>query len=539
MMLARSLIPAFATAVLLTTAVSARASELPSHVDIRADHISFFPYQNETLLAAEGHVVVHEGTRTIAGDALRYDVMKNKLLVTGNVRVVNRARDLRAAAYALDMPSGDAEVLRIADVPATYALHDDDLAGGTEGPPPKDAFTQLDIDGVRPYIRSRHAIVTPGAGVRMSPADFPTPVGPAVRLPTFLYTIVQNRNIAQTSLPGSTFDQPFNLTGSPGSLLAAHVRYDSYYGPTIGFDERLVDGDRSYAVVSVIPFRDRTINAIAFEAIRPGMQQTFSINHTFGPYPYTSATYKLQDTGRLTTQTFQTDLNGTSNDIGFDLATIPHDVGHYFNYNAHVGYSYNHTFDGYPIADDFRKILGGTVQAPSFALAGTSFDERYDYTYTAYDYPHQLSDGTATFRLSHTYRRLLLTGSVSFEQTDDRFRDPAVAAEALGLPDPTTNYYAPDGTLFPGYFAFAGLSTYRTYQASATFKGPADNQTQFTLVHTADFPQYHGFGRPPLTATLDVTRRISPLLRIELARSYTFGWDGRYLSPQYSLSISP
>jgi hypothetical protein len=539
MKLSQSLVPVFASAVLGTTVVCARASELPSHVDVRADHVSFFPYQNATLLAAEGHVVVHEGTRTIRGDALRYDVIKNTLLVTGNVRVVNRTRDLIAAAYALDMPSGNAEVLRIADVPATYAVHDDDLAAGTEGPPPKDVFAQLDIDGVRPYIRSRHAIVTPGAGVRMSPADFPTPVGPAVRLPTFLYTIVQNRNITQTSLPGSTFDQPLNLTGSPGSLLAAHLRYDSYYGPTIGFDERLVNGDRSYAVVSLIPFRDRTINAIAFEAIRPGMQQMVYFNHTFGPYPYTSATYKLQNTDKYTTQTFQTDLSGTNNDIGFDLATISHDVGHYFTYSAHAGYSYNHTFDGFPVADDFRKILGGTVQAPSFALAGTSFDERYDYTYTAYDYPHQLSDGTATFRVSRNYNHALFAGSVSFEQTDDRFRDPAVAAEALGLPDPTTNYYAPDGTLFPGYFAFAGLSTYRTYQGSVTLRGSGDNQTIFTLAHTADFPQYHGFGRPPLTATLDVTRRISPLLRIELARSYTFGWDGRYLSPQYSLSISP
>jgi hypothetical protein len=538
-MTARALVPVLVAAALIGTAAFARASELPSHVDVRADRVSFFPYQNETLLSAEGHVVVHEGSRTIQGDALRYDVINNKLLVTGKVRIVNGTRDLIAAAYALDLPSGNAEVLRIADVPATYAVHDDDLAGGTEGPPPTDAFKQLDIDGVTPYIRSRHAIVTPGAGVRMSPADFPTPAGPAVRLPTFLYTIVQNRNITQTSLPGSTFDQPFNLVGSPGSLLAAHVRYDSYYGPTIGFDERLVDADKSYAVVSVIPFRDRTINAIAFEAIRPGLQQTFSINHTFGPYPYTSATYRLQNTSKLTTQTFQTDLNGTSNDIGLDLATISHDVGHYFTYNAHVGYSYDHTLYGFPVENDFRKILGGTVQAPSFALDGTSFDERYDYSYTAYDYPHQLSDGTATFRVSRNVRRVLLTGSVSFEQTDDRYRDPEVSAEALGLPDPTTAYYAPDGTLYPGYFAFAGLSTYRTYQASATFNGPGDNRTQFTLVHTADFPQYHGFGRPPYTATLDVTRRISQQLRIELARSYTFGWDGRYLSPQYSLSISP
>ena len=526
-------------AALIATTASARASELPSHVDVRADRVAFFPYANETLLSAEGHVVIHAGARTISADAMRYDLIGNKLLVTGNVRVQNRSTALGAEAYALDLPSGNAEVLDIQDVPKTYSIHDDDSATAKEGPPPKDAFAQPDIDGAKPYIRSRHAIVTPGAGLRMTPADFPTPVGRAVRLPTFLYTITQNSNISHTSLPGSTFDQPLNLTTSPGSLLAAHLRYDSYYGPTVGFDERLVDRDKSYAVVSLVPLRDRRIDATAFEAIRPGMQQTLKFEHTIGPYPFTSISYRLQDTGKLTTQTFQTDLNGPNNDIGFDVATIQHDIGHYIGYQAHVGYSYNHNFESYPVADDFRKVIGTSLYAPSFAYRGTTFDEQYLYTYTAYDYPHQLSDGTLLFRVGHTFRNAIFTGSTSFEQVDDRFRDTSVTVRALGLPDPTTDYNAPDGTYYPGYFAFAGLSTYRTYQGSATFGVHGDNRTQFTLIYTHDFPQYHGLGRPPLTATIDVTRRILPTLRIEVARSYTFGWDGRYLSPQYSFSISP
>jgi lipopolysaccharide export system protein LptA len=525
-------------AALLATATRARASELPSRVDIRADRIAFYPYQNQTLLAAEGHVTIREGSRTLSADSMRYDIINNKLLLTGNVHVANRKRDLDAAAYALDLKSGSAEVLKLDDVPATYAVHDDDEASAVEGAPPKDAFAQLDIDGVRPYIKSRHAIVTPGAGLRMTPADFPTPAGPSMRLPTFLYTIVQNTNITRSSLPGSTFDQPLNLTTSPGSLLAAHLRYDSTYGPTLGFDERLVDNNKSYFVASVLPLRDKQIDAIGFESIRPGLQQTINVEHTIGLYPFTSISYKLQDTGRYTTQTFQTDLNNADNDLGFNVSTIQHDVGHLFTYQLNTGYSYNHNYEAYPVANDFRKTIGGYAYLPTQHFMGTTFDEEYNYTYTAYDYPHQLSDGTLTLKTGHRYKNIQLTGTVSFEQTDDRFRSPAVAMEALGLPDPTTDYHAPDGTYYPGFFAFAGLSTYRTYSGSATFNGRGDNRVVFTLTHTDDFPQFHGYGRPPLTATLDVTRRISQLLRVEVSRSYTFGWDRLYLSPQYYFAVS-
>lgn len=526
-------------AALITTAASARASELPSRVDVRADRLSFYPYQNQTLLAGEGHVTVREGARTIEGDTLRYDVINNKVLVTGNVKVRDRARVIAAEAYALDLPSGNAEVLQIGDVPTTFSIHDDDATTAKEGPPSKDAFAQIDIDNAKPYIKSKHAIVTPGAGLRMSPADFPTPIGPAMRLPTFLYTLVQNNNIAQTSLPGSTFDQPLNLTSSPGSVLAAHLRYDSYYGPTIGFDEHLVNGDKSYAVISAVPFRNRQVDLLAYEQIRSGLQQTLNLTHTIGQYPYNNVAYKLQNTGRSETLTFQSTLSNADNSVGLDLATISHDVGHYFTYQMHTGYSYNHNYEAYPEANDFRTTFGANLSAPSVNIKGTTFDERYLYNYTAYDYPHQLTDSTAYFGASHQFPNISLTGNVQFEQTDDRFRDVDVTDRALGLPDPTTDYLAPDGTYYPGYFAYAGLSTLRQYQSSATFGTHGDNKTIVTMTYTHDFPQFHGYGRPPLTAQLEIVRRITPTIRIDVGRSYTFGWDGRYLSPQYTFSISP
>jgi hypothetical protein len=65
-----------------------------------------------------------------------------------------------------------------------------------------------------------------------------------------------------------------------------------------------------------------------------------------------------------------------------------------------------------------------------------------------------------------------------------------------------------------------------------------ENSVQAFLTHTRDFPQYHGYGRAPLFATLDVTQRLGSTLRVDLARSYAFGWNRQYLT-QWSLGISP
>jgi hypothetical protein len=83
------------------------------------------------------------------------------------------------------------------------------------------------------------------------------------------------------------------------------------------------------------------------------------------------------------------------------------------------------------------------------------------------------------------------------------------------------------------------LSTYRSYELQTTVNGRGDNRVQFTFYYDHDFPQYQGYGRAPFQASIDIVRRITPSLRIEVGRTYSFGWDGQYLSPQYTFAISP
>jgi hypothetical protein len=528
-------------AVPLTFALgSVPAYGAPLKLDIRADDVSFYPYANETLIGARGHVIVKIGTRTIAGGALRLDLIKNRLTMTDDVRVTRGRGELRGNAYSLDLRTGNVTLMRLDPVPATFAVRGDDFVSAVETPAAAGLFEAVDLDGQRPYMRSHHAIVSPNGAVRMSPAEFPTAAGPVVTLPTYVYTLIQNQYISQSAAPAASFDQPFALAGTPNSLTAANLRYDAQNGVTLGLDEHLVDGQKAYVATSILPFRNRQFDITAFDVIRKGLQQTFTATKTFGPYSTTDTAYRLQESGALLIETLTASQFNASNTAEFDVSTYAHDVGRYFSYQVHSGYGYDHDYGGYPVANAFHTGAGGFVSSPTVKVFGSSVNAKYDYSLTQYDYPHEVTDGSVTFTLGRTLRRGINTvATVQFEQNDNRYRNVATGVVALGLPGPSSPYFAPDGTIYPGYYAFSGLNTYRTYELATTFQGRGDNRIEVTLTHTRDFPQFHGLGRPPLDLNVDVKERLTPSLAAEIARSYNFGWGGQYLSPEYYFAISP
>jgi hypothetical protein len=534
MMVFRTLV--IVAVALVTSAGIASAERLPSKVDVRGDRLSFFPYTNQTLLSGEGNVVVRTGTRTISCDQLRWDLQKNRLTATGHVHVTGGGTPLDGAVYVRDLTNGDGFLMTVDPIPTTFALHDDDLRTASESPAPAGLFDAVDLDGQRPYMRSRHAIVTPGAAVRMLPAEFPTGAGPSVTIPTYLYTLVQNQFISYSAAPGASFDQPYSLFGSPNSLTAANLRYDSYNGVT----EHLVDRDRAYLVTSVLPFRDRQFDLLAYQVIRPGLQQSVTASHTFGANPQNIVTYKLQESGKLLTQTLLLDNFTASNSAEFDLGTYEHDIKHIFGYQFRASYGYDHIYGGYPYSNDFRLGIDGIFLAPPVTVGGVSLTGKYEYSVTGYDYPHEVTTGTTTVSAARQFRHGIgLFAQATIEQNDNRFRNLAVGRFALGLPQIGTPFLLFDGAPYLGYYAYAGLNTYRSYEMQGTFKGRGDNQIQLTFYYNHDFPQFDGFGRPPYFATIDIVRRITPSLRVEVGRSYSFGWAGQYLSPQYTLGISP
>jgi len=536
----RGLVVAALGAVLVVLGFGTARAALPQRVDLRADEIGLYPLADGTpLLAADGHVIVRAGERTIAADGVRFNLKSNTLVATGAVHVTSGARTLRAAAYALDLKTATANVLTLGASPETVTVVNDDLKTAVEEPAPPAAFTVADVSTGKPFLRTRHAVVTPNANVRLTPAEVPTGPGPYVPTPSYLYTFAPT-NFSQSALPAATFDQPYPLFGTANSLAAGHLRYDNQNGATLGFDEHLVDGNRAYAVASILPFRGKTLNLNAFEQLAPGLTQTLGGYHQYGSYNVNFLNYSMQWTSPSSRTTLSAFQLGSSNSATLTLSTLDHFIAPLFTYKLQVGYGYDHTPGQIPFTNDFRVSTYGYVASPNVRLPlGIDTSAKYEYTVTAYDFPHEFTDGAATITLSRRVNRSLsFLGQLRFEQIANHYRDNA--AHYLGLPNPALPYFAPDGTIYPGYFAYAGISTYRAYSLQTTWRPRGgENAVQLYLYRYDDFPQFHGFGRPPYYATLDVTQRLGSTLRLELARSYAFGWGGTRFVPQYSVSISP
>lgn len=530
---------ALAVALVLGSAALAVAAT-SQHIDLRADTIGLYPLgDGSALLAADGHVVVRGGERTIVADAVRFDLRKNRLIASGNVSITNGAHAFGGAAYALDLVSGKATLLQLDPLPKTTSLRDDDLAGGVEAPAPPGTFAALDLTGSRPYMRTRHAFVSQNANVRLTPAEISTGPGPYFVTPSYLFTFAPT-NFSQSSLPASTFDQPYPLIGTANSLTSGHLRYDSQNGPTLAFDEHLVQGNTAYAVASILPLRGKRIDLNAFSQIAPGVTQSIGGFHQYGLFTNNFLQYNTQWTSPSSRLSFAAQQFDSSNSAGFTLSTLDHFIAPLLTYKLQVGYAYDHTPGQVPFNNDFRITTYGYVASPNVRLPlGVDASLKYEYSIVKYDFPHEVTSGTATLTLSRRVNRSLsFVGFVSVQESANRYRDNA--AQLLFLPNPTQPYFAPDGTPYPGFFAFSGISTFRTYSLQTTWRPRGgENSVQLYLTRSNDFPQFGGFGRPPYYATLDVTQRLGNTFRLDVARSYAFGWNGQHFVPQYSISISP
>ncbi len=534
---------ALAFAALCCRALPAQAAPLPPRIDVRAGSIGLFLMSDgATLLDASGKVVLRDRVRTIDADAMRFNLKANTLVAMGNVVVTGAAGRIVGDAYALDLKSGEAHVLRLGgDLPQMLAVRDDDLNSEKEAPAPPSAFALIDLGGLKPFLRTRHAVITPNVNVRLTPAEVPTGPGPYIPTPSYLYTFAPT-NFSQTALPYETFDQPYPLFGTANSLTAGHFLYSSSNGPTIGLDEHLVDSNRAYAVASILPLRGKQINLNAFEQLEPGLTQSFNGYHIYGVSTTNYDQYQLQWTSPSSRTTLSAYQLGTSNSAQLTLGSIEHAIPHLFTYRAQATYGYDHFPGQIPFTNDFRIGTDEYVSTPKVVLPlkiGASV--KYEYAITEYDFPHEVTSGTTTVTLSRAANRSLsFLGTISLQQIANHYRDQQQLALNLDLPNPAFPYYAPDGTPYPGFFAYSGINTYRTYALQTTWRPHGgENALQVYYTHTDDFPQFHGYGPPPNSVTLDVTERVGATLRLEVARTYTFGWGGQYFVPGFSISISP
>jgi len=510
---------------------AARAA-LPSRVDVRAHAIGLY-YGASPVVAADGAVVAHVGGRIIHSDALRYDLQHNRVVASGHVIVAANNSELRAAAYALDLASGDATALSLDGLlPQATVYHGNDSLG-TVAPPAGNVFDVADFTAEKPLVRGPHAVIVPNANVRFTPARVLTEIGGSVPSPTYLFTFATNPSFAQQSLPGSTFDQPYGLYGTQNALYALHFMYDSTSGAGVGIDAHLVDRSKSYLVASVLPMTSGgRLDLVAFEQMTPALSQQVIGSHQVG---FNTLQYQLLHNEFASVSSLTLVQANGFQSADLRISSLSHLIPHLFSYKFGAGIGYDHQNGMLPLSSDGRTTLSGLFTTPSLhGPLATSFTSSLSLAQTLYNYPRETGTAVLTnFFSKQVARSIRLIGQIQFAQIYDRYR----YNQSFFYPPQTI--VLPDGSIYYGYAAFNGASTTRTYSIGGTYSPNPDFNLQLTVTHNHDFPQFDGFGNPPYSLGFDVRVRPRGGPSIEFGRAYIFNWGEKRWSPGYILSIAP
>src|SRR6185312_6470444 len=125
---------------------------------------------------------------------------------------------------------------------------------------------------------------------------------------------------------------------------------------------------------------------------------------------------------------------------------------------------------------------------------GTRLGLTADVSRTWYDFPHHRDALSGSAVLSkNVSKQLTLIGAYSASYSYDVY--PGL--QALFFPIPQTAIIAPDGTPLLGLNPFTGATMLRGYTLDIGYTPAPNTSVRMTAAYATDFPQIHGFGRPP------------------------------------------
>lgn len=524
-----------ACAVLSPARAFARAT-----VSLDGGSIVFFS-DTLSVIARDGATLrLADGTRA-RGDAAFIDLRTDRAVLAGHARVTRGGATTGADAIALEL-DGD----RVDLLDASTGVTSTTRRLGAPAPAEFDAarFDFPDVDDRGAFIRSRHATITPHADVRFTPAAFPTSVG-GLPVPSYLYTYATAAGFGASSLGGATFDQPYGLFGSPTSLTALHARWDDGPGPAIALQQQIVSGDAAYAAASIDqPLRGYSVRGLnAYRRLGTRYTAEADASSTiYGTLMHAALTAAFGNAGGRMDYT-RTSGGASSYTASLRTPDEPLFGGITWRLTGSTGFDAQRgglLFE-LPDAHDFATVWRNgldlflatpVVRVPLGATLATTLDAAR----TWYAFPHHFDTLTGTATASRTFsRRLSLFAGYQATWSADVYP----GTQSLFYPAPIAPLLLPDGTPYYGYAAFTGARTYRAENAALQITPDINTSYRFSVVHTSDFPQFDGFGRPVWEVRGDIRFRPFPNIGLDVGRAYDFDWGGTRWQPRWSFAITP
>jgi hypothetical protein len=579
---------------------SARAAAADVAVDglsLNAKAVTFYADRYVIVGDEDVEVKLSDGTR-ITGDTFQMDLRLNRFIVAGGVRVTfggqTGEQTIEGAAFSEFLDFHRTYFVPITTEPDRWTFVDGDFAHPLLGREmPGDVFFLPDMSDEHAFIRSKRALIVPRQSVQFTPASVDTGIGWAPT-PNWFLNFSNNPNFAQNSLAGANVDVPYPLAGSSHSLTAAHLRYDSI-DKLFGSIEQHFVTDRSYAVASINPVTrpEKQYNLIAYDRTSPntGVQlflQENAFQHGFSQ-PLAAAGYAhLQVTQALRASYLQFNGNAYYNSLLADPAPLTYygDSSHGWSPEHPVDASllwqgYDHRVNGLPLSFRLRSGFGIAHNSftPLLTLGGTSYptvwqhsaggslyssplrlnrdklsrDTLLNVSFDAqrqwFSSPHYLDTMTSAATVSKAFDRHV-SAYVGFTvtQISDHY-----GAQQLEVYPPTIPSSPVTGETFPGYAAFQGFGTTRSFVTSLIFTPSAKIGGSLIYRSNSDFPVpipesayppgpgYNvlpsPYGAAPQLLTANLRVRITPTIQFDITRAYAFGWGNWHLTPQWGFQI--
>jgi hypothetical protein len=511
-----------AAAVLsLSSASAVRAVTLHQAVSLRSPYIAF--YAGHLVLDAQNGATLDDGVYHIKAQRIILDLRSHRYVAIGDVTVCS-PNCTRAVAFGDDLDIGRGVVMAVDPSPdrtelcnGHICLASDPQKADPPGDPPDEPLALPDTQGEAPFAISTGAVSHVGADVRLQDARVVTPGAHQFFLPSYVYLYSADPGYTLSNLPGGSEDIPIYVGSTRNSIQGLHFMYNQTTKFGVGVDEHIVNGQRSYMLLSEAPLvgPNKVANFTWFHQINAHTTQTLTSSEIqnagwLNTYDVRDSVHRsfFELTGNQLHQIYA----GTLGWQGFDQQVAPRGVGSLFYYHLRSEYGATHNpflTPFFPLPsnaimphDIYHGTLEGYVATRPLAIGSDdtltfSFDDRQ----TRDTLPHTQTLQLYSANLSHRWNRHLTTGfSDGIEPIHD-FYPTVNAGTDTRLNTQTISAFYSNGNAF-------GLSVYATHNFAFS-----DNLTTFTV--------------QPWFLTADVRFRLGRALALDVSRSYNFNYQGR------------
>jgi hypothetical protein len=541
-------------------------------VVVRSDRVAF--YSSKYIVTAEDgvRVTLSDGT-AITGRFFEMDLKRNDFVVAGSVKVVHGSYAYEGAAFgeSLDLKRG--YFMPATPEPDKWTFLDGDYAKPVKGRIlPATAFTLWDTGVDHPFVLAKEATIIPKTGIALKPARIYTE-GVYVPTPSYYQNFSPNPYLVQNGLAGAVGAVGYPFLGGAHATTTLFGRYDTTNKTYLAIQQNfgwenayivasispLTRPDKQYNLLGLIKTKNNRFQVSSFEQLN-NFQSGFSQPLVSSAMENVQLTYGLKNSFlQLTANQYQDDLLAQPasgfygpyiwvpahpNDFTLSWVGANQRISKYvpisFKFRGGLLTAHNYygigTFDTTPYTSYWQHYLGFTIFSNPYNLTphapfdqAVNFSAMYDRQRTfVSSFPRRQDQGTLTTVLSKLQGH---KGSMYLAYVVQNEGDYLGALQPVFYP-PTVFSNPYNGQTYPGFAAFDGFVTLRTLTYSYTYTPTP--YFSFTLVADKhkDFPDpipYY-WGNPPYDITGRIQMRISPILSVQIQRSYYFnfgpnGWN--------------